>query len=426
MLFAALAMALGWLLCVFRYLAWRLPNPAWMAAYRFWVRIFALVFFLALAGAMPVLLELGILWPSLLERVGNVAGPLIAFGITTLFVIKSVFLEVMFFGQRRVSARAHVFSVCMVALGLTCTIFWEVVLQSWTHTPSGAILTEGVYQVEQWSQVILNPSLLWYALLFIAGGFLAAGCLLIAVAAWQAGRHPLEGHERMSYRVGVIVTLLAACLQLVALDGTVRLLAREQPVTAAAAMGIWQTGAQPDLIWFGWPSADDQSSPGLIVTESGARRWLGKQGYQKWVGLDQAEGELPAVKPLFWLLRLACYGTLFILGLMLVTLWLRYRRGEDPGKYPAWLLRAQVWSGMVGSGIWLCAFNLGEVSRSPYLIWATLRQQDLLTSTGVTSLSAGLVASSLVYAILFAGFIKMFFHAARYGVVPVRKPGVQR
>jgi cytochrome d ubiquinol oxidase subunit I len=351
---------------------------------------------------------------------------LIAFGITTLFVIKSVFLGVMFFGQRRVSARAHVFSVCMVALGLTCALFWEVVLQSWTHTPTGAVLIDGLYQVEQWFQVILNPSLLWYALLFVAGGFLTVGCLLLAVAAWQAGRRPLEDHERMTYRVGIVVTLLAASLQLVALDGSVRRLAREQPITAAAVMGIWQTGTQPDLIWFGWPSADDQSSPGLIVTASGARRWLGKQGYQKWVGLDQAEGELPAVKTLFLLLRLACYGTLFVLGLMLVTLWLRHRRGPDPAKYPAWLLRAQVWSGMVGAGVWLCVFNLGEVGRSPYMVWDVLRQEDLLTSAGIPPLATGLIASSLLYAILFAGFIRMFFHAARYGVVPVRKPGVRR
>ncbi len=425
-LFAALAMALGWLLCGFRYLAWRSSDPAWMAAYRFWVRIFALVFVLALASAVPVLLELGILWPSLMERIGNVAGPLIAFGITTLFVIKSVFLGVMFFGQRRVTASAHVFSVCMVALGLTLTIFWEVVLQSWTHTPTGAFLIDGLYQVEDWAQVILNPSLNWYALLFVAGAFLAVGCLLIAVAAWQAGRRPLEDSERLTYRVGIIVIMLAASLQLVALDGSMRLLAREQPITAAAAMGIWQTGAQPDLIWFGWPSADDQSSPGLIVTESAARRWLGKQGYQKWVGLDQAAGELPAVKTLFWLLRLGCYGTVYVLGVMLVTLWIRQRRGVDPGKSPPWLLRAQVWSGVVGTGVWVCVFNLGEVGRSPYMIWATLKQEDLLTSTGMTELTASLAASGLLYVILFAGFIKMFFHAARYGVVPVRKPGVRR
>ena len=44
-LFAALAMALGWILCVFRYQAWQAPESGWTAAYRFWVRTFALSFF---------------------------------------------------------------------------------------------------------------------------------------------------------------------------------------------------------------------------------------------------------------------------------------------------------------------------------------------------------------------------------------------
>lgn len=425
-LFAAIAMALGWLLSVFRFLSWRAPDSAWMAAYRFWVRIFALVFFLALASAVPVLLELGILWPPLMERIGNVAGPLIAFGITTLFVIKSVFLGVMFFGQRRVSSGAHLFAVCMVAIGLTVTIFWELVLQSWTHTPTGATLVDGLYQIDDWFHVILNPSLRWYALLFGAGGFLVVGCLLIAVAAWQASRRPLEDSERKTYSMGIVVIVMAAIMQLVALDGTMRLLAREQPVTAAAVMGFWQTGPQADLIWIGWPSADDQQSAGLIVTQAAAGRWLSRQDDQQWVGLDQAsEGERPAVKTLFWLFRLAGYGTMFVLGLMVVTLWIRLRRGTDPGKCPPWLLRAQVWTGLVGTGVWVCTWNLGELGRSPYMVWMTLKQEDLLTTAGGSTLMAGLAASSLLYAILLGGFIKMFFHAARYGVVPVRKPGVR-
>ena len=32
-------------LCVFRFRAWQAPESGWTAAYRFWVRIFALVVF---------------------------------------------------------------------------------------------------------------------------------------------------------------------------------------------------------------------------------------------------------------------------------------------------------------------------------------------------------------------------------------------
>jgi cytochrome d ubiquinol oxidase subunit I len=433
-LFAALAMALGWLLCVFRHQAWRTEAPVWMSAYRFWVRIFALVFFLALASSVPVLLELGILWPPLIERIGNVAGPLIAFAITTLFVIKSVFLGVMFFGQRRVSAGAHVLSVFMVALGLTLTIFWELVMQSWTHTPAGATLIDGIYQVDDWSSVILNPSLHAFLLLYVAGSFLAVGCVMTAVASWQAGRRPLEDHERLTYRTGVVIVILASTLQLFALDTSLRQTAHDQPVTAAAVMGYWQTGSQPELMWLDWerpaePLADSQETldPAMThsVSDSLAMRWLGQDAEQKWIGLDQADAQTPSVKTLFTLARLVAYGAVSALCLMLLSVWTMFRRGADPGKYSAWLLRAQVWLGLLGTGVWLCAWNLTELGLHPFMVWATLRQEDLLTTAGAGALAAGVLASGLVYAILFRGFIKMLFHAARYGVVPVRKPGVR-
>ena len=424
-LFAAMAMALGWFVCACRYLAWRQPISVWMDAYRFWVRVFALSFFMALASSMPVLLGLGILWPSLLERMGNVAGPLIAFGITTLFVIKSLFLGVMFFGQRRVSDRAHVVSVAMVAMGLSATIFWGLVLVSWTHTPTGASLIDGRYLVSDWMMVIFNPSLAWLIVQFVAAGFLMLGCLLLSTSAWQATRRPLQSYEKRMYQIGLILAFVAAGAQLFGLDGHLRKLARTQPVTAAAVMGIWETSSYPALIWVGWPEASDAQESGLITSEMGAKRWLGQQSDGKWVGLDQADQDIPPVKTLFWLARIGAYLLIWIVGLSLVAGWTVIRRGQDPAKYPARLLQIQVWLGSLSTISWLCLWNLNEIERSPFLVWNTLRLEDVITSASASALAAGVTGSVFIYGALLFGWIRLVMHAARYGVVPVRKPGVR-
>ena len=425
MLFAALAMALGWFVCVCRYLAWRRPMAVWMDAYRFWVRVFALTFFMALASAIPLLLELGILWPSLLERMGNVAGPLIAFGITTLFVIKSLFLGVMFFGQRRVSDRAHVLSVAMVAIGLSATIFWGLVLVSWTHTPTGASLIDGRYLVNDWLELIFNPSLAWLIVQFVGASFLMLGCLLLCTSAWQATRRPLQSYERRIYQIGFMLALVAAAAQLFGLDGHLRALARTQPVTAAAVMGVWETGSSPAFRWIGWPEVSEDKASGLMTTEMGARRWLGQQSDGKWVGLDQADQDVGSVKTMFWLARIGAYLLLWITALSLVTAWMAFRRGQDPVKYPAKLLQAQVWLGGVSTIVWLSLWNLNEIERLPFMVWNTLRQEDVVTSISATALAGGLIASIFIYGALLFGWVRMVVHAARYGVVPVRKPGVR-
>lgn len=424
-LFAAMAMALGWLVCTFRYLAWRNPAAVWMDAYRFWVRVFALTFFMALASVIPLLLELGVLWPALLERAGNVLGPLIAIGITTLFIIKSIFLSVMFFGQRRVSARAHVLSVAMVALGLTATIFWGLVLVSWTHTPVGATLIDGRYLVTDWAELILNPSLVMLILQFVAGGFLIVGCLLLSVTAWQTRRRPLEHFEKVIYKTGLVLAIGAAALQIFALDGHLRFLARTQPITAAAVMGFWQTGSEPSLVWAGWPGTQEGAQDGLTISDLSAKRWLGQLPDGQWMGLDRAEQQPAALKSLFWLPRLAFYGLVCIIGLSLFAGWVIARRGGDPAKYPSRLLQAQIWLGYIAVAVWLCLWNLLEAERLPFLVANSLRQEDLLTAAPASLLAAGFMLSLAIYLVLLLGWLRMVVHAARFGVVPVRKPGVR-
>ncbi|MGE8642286.1 MAG: cytochrome ubiquinol oxidase subunit I, partial [Achromobacter sp.] len=54
-LFLAISLALAWVLLFFKVRARWSGRGGWTAAYRFWVRIFALAFVLTLAASVPVL-----------------------------------------------------------------------------------------------------------------------------------------------------------------------------------------------------------------------------------------------------------------------------------------------------------------------------------------------------------------------------------
>ena len=424
-LFAALAMALGWILCVFRFRAWKAPDSGWTNAYRFWVRIFALSFFLALATALPVLVEFGTLWPELIERTGNVAGPLLAFGLATFFVTKSLFMGVVLFGQRRVSAKAHFFAVLMVALGLTFTLFWAVVLHTWAQAPVGAGLIDGRYQVYEWNEIILTPFVLWRSVGFVAGAFLFAGLLLLGVTAWQASRRPLDDGERLSFRTGLLVSACALMLYWAAFDGNARMVARYQPAVAAAQLGVWQSSAPPSWVWLGSPNLPQRSTEVFWASEFNPQRWLGKQADASVAGLNLTGELLPPVVLLFWLLRAALLAGVLASVLILLTLLVGFRQGFEPSRQPPWLLRVQVWAGGLGALTWLFNWNLSDLGRSPYLVWGTLLQQDALGDVAPVTLAWVLAGAVATYAVMLTGFIQMLWHAARFGVVPVRKPGVR-
>ncbi|PRZ01558.1 cytochrome bd-I ubiquinol oxidase subunit 1 apoprotein [Jezberella montanilacus] len=402
-LFAALATALGWLLFFMRWRSIRNLDGGWQPAYRFWARIFALTLIIALGCAVPFLVELGTLWPSLLERIGNVAGPLLAASIVTFFVIKAVFLGVMLFGQKRASPLGHLFSIFMVSLGLSATVFWGLVLQSWTLTPDGATLIDGRYQVFDWVEVVFNASLGWQVLLFFSGAGVISAFLLIGVSAWQALRRPLEDGERSTFMTAYWLAILSLLVLGVAVDGNERLVAQYRPAAAAAVMGYWERTS----------------------TESTklSTRWLGRNADGTMRGLELPDGQSPPVELLYWLARCALILISGLVFLLIVLSWQRTRKGSDASNYPTWLLRTAVWSAWAGVALWFALWNIVDISRFPYLIWGTLLQADLATETDAFTLLLGLSGMIVCYGLLTLGFVSLLRHAARFGVVPVRKPG---
>ncbi|MVW73489.1 cytochrome ubiquinol oxidase subunit I [Bordetella sp. 15P40C-2] len=424
-LFLALAFALAWFLLFFKLRAHATGAPGWTAAYRFWVRFFALAFVLAFASALPVLIQLGSLWPGLMEKIGNVAAPLLSFGVLSVFILKSCFLGVMLFGQRRVSNTAHTFAVFMVAVGQSAALFWMLVLQSWVQTPAGATLIDARYRVLDWGAIIINPSLPWNLSLMVLWSALAAAFLMLGITALQALRRPLQDGERCTFKTALVVAMVASTLQFPALDGAAKVMAEHQPAKAAAAAGFWHSGSEPSWSLIGIPDSSAKKQHYDWPVYAFGAAWLGHDDKSGYLGLDKFSGMRPPVGLTFWSLRV-----MLLLGALmwLVSWWcgLRtLRRHLDPGVLSPRSLRLLV--GMLYSGglVVLCGGIFSMVGMQPYAVNGAITQSEILGTTSTTKLALGLVGYGVLYAVLIAAFNGMLFHAARYGVVPVRKPGGQ-
>jgi cytochrome bd ubiquinol oxidase subunit I len=144
-LFPTITIALGWVLLFFklRYNATR-RREAWMDAYRFWVKVFALSFALGVVSGITMSFQFGTNWPGFMETVGNIAGPLLAYEVLTAFFLEATFLGIMLFGFRRVPGWVHTTATVLVAFGTTLSAFWILVLNSWMHTPAGFEMRDGV------------------------------------------------------------------------------------------------------------------------------------------------------------------------------------------------------------------------------------------------------------------------------------------
>src|SRR5215211_6262997 len=130
-LFPTISIALGWMLLFFRW-RWLATNAsAWLVAYRFWTKVFALTFAMGVVSGITMSFQFGTNWPGFMHKVGNIAGPLLAYEVLTAFFLEATFLGVMLFGMNRVPGWLHFASTVLVALGTSLSAFWILALNSW-------------------------------------------------------------------------------------------------------------------------------------------------------------------------------------------------------------------------------------------------------------------------------------------------------
>src|SRR2546427_686191 len=184
-LFPSLTIALGWILLYFRIRYARSGDPAWLATYKLWTKVFALSFAMGVVSGITMSFQFGTNWPGYMQRVGNIAGPLLAYEVLTAFFLEATFLGVMLFGMNRVPGWVHVFSAAMVAVGTTISAFWILALNSWMHTPAGHVMDGSQIIAGEWLQVIFNPSFPYrFTHMLLASG-LTASFVIAGLSAWR-------------------------------------------------------------------------------------------------------------------------------------------------------------------------------------------------------------------------------------------------
>src|SRR5690606_13284775 len=143
-LFPTITIALGWLLLFFKLRYNATQHVKWLRALSFFTEVFALSFAMGVVTGVTMSFQFGTNWPGFMEKVGNIAGPLLAYEVLTAFFLEATFLGVMLFGFRRVPDWLHTLATFLVAFGTTASAFWILVLNSWMQTPVGFEWRDGV------------------------------------------------------------------------------------------------------------------------------------------------------------------------------------------------------------------------------------------------------------------------------------------
>lgn len=259
-LFPTITIALGWILVFFKWRYLRTQVSEWLDLYYFWVKVFALTFALGVVSGITMSFQFGTNWPGFMERVGNVAGPLLGYEVMTAFFMEATFLGVMLFGRGRVPEWLHTLSTVLVAVGTSLSAFWILVLNSWMHTPAGYEVIDGVVHVTSWKEVIFNPSMPYRLAHTLLASALTASFLIAGISAYQVLRNAKHQAAKMGLKVAVSVAALAIPVQILVGDLHGLNTLEHQPAKIAAMEGVWQTERGAPLLLFALPNEETRSN----------------------------------------------------------------------------------------------------------------------------------------------------------------------
>ncbi|MBS9854267.1 cytochrome ubiquinol oxidase subunit I [Vibrio alginolyticus] len=421
-LFPTITIALAWMLVFFKWRYNRTQAPVWLDVYYFWVKIFALTFALGVVSGITMSFQFGTNWPGFMERVGNVAGPLLGYEVMTAFFMEATFLGVMLFGRGRVPEWVHTLATVLVAVGTSMSAFWILVLNSWMHTPSGYEVIDGIVHVTSWKEVIFNPSLPYRLLHTLLASALTASFLIAGISAYQI----MKKSDHRSAKLGLKVALFAAAgfipVQIFVGDLHGLNTLEHQPAKIAAMEGVWETEQGAPLLLFAMPNEETRSNDFEVGIPKLASLILTHDLDGEIQGLNEFAPDHPPVKPLF-------FGFRVMVGvgvLMLLVSWygaVKLARKKSLPKPYLYTVLAMTFSGWIAT---LAGWYVTEIGRQPWLVSGVLRTSEAVTTVASSSVMTSLIMYLAIYAALLVAYIHTLFYLARKDVAAHEVPLTQQ
>jgi len=429
-LFPTISIALGWLLMFFRWRYLRAgpgdEKQAWLNAYRFWTKVFALTFALGVVSGITMSFQFGTNWPGFMERVGDIAGPLLGFEVLTAFFLEAGFLGIMLFGHGKVSERVHMMATFFVAFGTTLSAFWILALNSWMQTPAGYEIVDGRYVVTSWLAVIFNPSFPYRFTHMLLASALTCAFLLAGLSAWQLLKNAAPLSAPRVLRVGLTLAALLIPLQIFVGDMHGLNTLKHQPQKIAAMEGVWETERGAPLLLFAIPDDKARTNHFEIAVPRMASFILTHDFDGEIKGLNDFSNAHPPALPLFFAFRIMVGMGVLMLATSWVGWWLCRRAGWQPQQVPRrllWWLAGMTFSGWVAT---VAGWYVTEIGRQPFVVFGLVRTADVASRVAAPTIALSLALYVVLYLALIAAYVGVLKYMAEKSELVLRDEAAER
>ncbi|ORV95399.1 cytochrome ubiquinol oxidase subunit I [Mycobacterium kubicae] len=352
-------------------------DPTALRLAKRWSKVSAVVFAIGAVSGTVLSFEMGLLWPGLMGRFGDVLGlPFALEGLS--FFTEAIFLGLYLYGWGRMQPRWHLKMLIPMAMSGIVGSFCVVAVNSWMNYPTGFTVRDGtVTDVRPWA-AMFNP-LAWLQFLHMwLGAFLLVGLVVSGVYAAGLLRGRTDAHHRLGFLVPFAFASVAALIQPFVGHVLGLQVGNKQTSKLAAFELALHDEPGPAPLRLGGFLVGDDVRWSVPVPRVGSV--IARGTFNGTVpGLDSVpRSDWPPVNITHWSFQVMV-GIGLLLALAAVVFWLARRRGRDLLNN-RWFLRFCVIAGPLA----IFALEMGwvatEVGRQPWTVWQVLRTTDAATT----------------------------------------------
>jgi cytochrome bd ubiquinol oxidase subunit I len=361
---------------------------------RTWARAIGVLFAVGAVSGTILSFEMGMLWPGLMSRFGEIYGyPFTLEGFA--FFLEAIFVGIYLFAWDRLSPRVHMLCAVPILLSGIAGAFFVVAANAWMNTPTGFRLVNGQVVGAQPVAAMFNPSTGAEVVHMLIGAVMVVGFSVASVYAVGMLRGRRDRYHRLGLLLPLTAAVIAAPVQIVVGDWIANVVAEHQPVKLAAMEGHFDTSRGVALSIGGIYIDNDLRYE--IAVPYGLSLLVDHDPNGEVIGLNSVPPQLRPPVNITHLSYNAMVGIGF--GLAALAAWTGFvwwRRRDIPRT--RWYLRAVAVSGIAAVAALEAGWVATEVGRQPWIVYRIqLTSEAVSTAPG---LRYGFYAVLLVYTVL--------------------------
>jgi cytochrome bd-type quinol oxidase subunit 1 len=332
--------------------------------------------------------EFGMNWSAYSRLVGNVfGGPLAMEGLVAFF-LESTFLGIWIFGWNRLSKKAHLTTIWLVAVGTVLSAAFIMAANSWMQHPVGYKMVNGQPQLTNIWDLFTNPTFVWAYPHVLLASLVTGSVIMLGVSAWHLRRDQTVEAFRRTAVISIAVLLPSIVLAMFVGSELGVVEEKYQPMKIAAAEALWETcPSHCSFSAFQIGGGNNDQTPTQIINIPDLLSILATNHVDGEVqGLNNLNAQyqkeygpgnyVPNVFIQYWSMRVMAYLATLIALFALWGGWVLYRRRLEHAK---WFLRLAPWAIITPFLMNTAGWLLTENGRQPWIVQGLMK-----TANGVS------------------------------------------